>query len=265
MVSIHAPTRGATLPVQPGRRGNRVSIHAPTRGATSAPVVWILPVRRFNPRPHAGGDLSFALLKMGSIMFQSTPPRGGRPRSSSSSWMNIRVSIHAPTRGATAPRSSLSKRSLFQSTPPRGGRLGIFPASLTVSMFQSTPPRGGRHTVHRVTTVDLLVSIHAPTRGATGRTVSRGELKRVSIHAPTRGATWFRAVVFRLWGVSIHAPTRGATSHSARSVAPEMGFNPRPHAGGDVRSDTTNVSWLVSIHAPTRGATQCCCHTSAAG
>ena len=34
MVSIHAPTRGATLHGPVLRRGIRVSIHAPTRGAT---------------------------------------------------------------------------------------------------------------------------------------------------------------------------------------------------------------------------------------
>jgi len=34
LVSIHAPTRGATLEYQPLRRLYGVSIHAPTRGAT---------------------------------------------------------------------------------------------------------------------------------------------------------------------------------------------------------------------------------------
>ena len=33
----------------------------------------------------------------------------------------------------------------------------------------------------------------------------------VSIHAPTRGATWFDSVCYEDYDVSIHAPTRGAT------------------------------------------------------
>ena len=76
------------------------------------------------------------------------------------------------------------------------------------------------------------VSIHAPTRGATRKTVkpvvrhgfnsrahegrdrcsSRGAaFGRVSIHAPTRGATGDAVPARFVRGVSIHAPTRGAT------------------------------------------------------
>ena len=58
MVSIHAPTRGATLHGPVLRRGIRVSIHAPTRGATP---------RYPSPPPP-------------TIEFQSTHPHGVRPR-----------------------------------------------------------------------------------------------------------------------------------------------------------------------------------------
>ena len=34
-----------------------------------------------------------------------------------------------------------------------------------------------------------LISIHAPTRGATSTPLSRKRLTLISIHAPTRGAT----------------------------------------------------------------------------
>ena len=56
-VSIHAPARGATLFLQPMQGFFMVSIHAPARGATDVEVVTVTPK-----------------------MFQSTPPRGGRPR-----------------------------------------------------------------------------------------------------------------------------------------------------------------------------------------
>ncbi len=55
MVSIHAPTRGATLHGPVLRRGIRVSIHAPTRGATEF--------------MHFCSDM---------LMFQSTHPHGVR-------------------------------------------------------------------------------------------------------------------------------------------------------------------------------------------
>ena len=57
-VSIHAPARGATRWEIPGHPGEKVLIHAPARGATFA---WFR-------------DWVTAL-------FQSTPPRGGRPGS----------------------------------------------------------------------------------------------------------------------------------------------------------------------------------------
>ena len=57
-----------------------------------------------------------------------------------------------------------------------------------------------------------MVSIHAPTRGATSIMLDL-ELTEavVSIHAPTRGATYqtYPEILDNI--VSIHAPTRGAT------------------------------------------------------
>ena len=67
--------------------------------------------------------------------------------------------------------------------------------------------------VYRPVKLIVLVSIHAPTRGATNTFQSRVHICVVSIHAPTRGATTQKDVDCRLIHVvSIHAPTRGATS-----------------------------------------------------
>ena len=101
----------------------------------------------------------------------------------------------------------------------------------------------------------IQISIHAPTRGATGQcdfiaerkifqsTLPQGErlfiscplrrLRRISIHAPTRGATPHRGGLEEAMRISIHAPTRGATY----THAPPL----------------TKTS--ISIHAPARGAT----------
>ena len=81
--------------------------------------------------------------------------------------------------------------------------------------------------------VKIAISIHAPTRGATGAgyrlgidalfqsTLPREERLcsgricsicfRISIHAPTRGATFFLLLLRFFDIISIHAPTRGAT------------------------------------------------------
>ena len=60
------------------------------------------------------------------------------------------------------------------------------------------------------------VSIHAPTKGATGNSDHLPSGNGVSIHAPTKGAT--SPALRRRWvsEVSIHAPTKGATQYDLR-------------------------------------------------
>ena len=110
-VSIHAPTRGATnLHVEFLRDSELVSIHAPTRGATKSSRPDYIILASFNPRAHAGRAAQAYL----AFRFQSTP-RGARtnqqvqfqstrPRGATILGATARpseVSIHAPTRGAT--------------------------------------------------------------------------------------------------------------------------------------------------------------------
>ena len=78
LISIHAPTRGATVFRRAERNSCRISIHAPTRGAT-IPNIDI---------PDVAG-------------FQSTLPREERPQHYLIFKPYARISIHAPTRGAT--------------------------------------------------------------------------------------------------------------------------------------------------------------------
>ncbi len=80
MISIHAPTRGATGITPDKGLAMPISIHAPTRGATPVEAA-------FTP----------------AEIFQSTLPRGERQSGSKNYLQNNRISIHAPTRGATYP------------------------------------------------------------------------------------------------------------------------------------------------------------------
>ena len=143
MVSIHAPTRGATLQGTAKYRGQQVSIHAPTRGATH----------------HRG-------------------------------WSNQQqqVSIHAPTRGATSIIQDRILGSGFQSTHPHGVRRK-FPFLSRISIGFNPRTHTGCDATLILGSRDCKVSIHAPTRGATGRNNSDRGCYQVSIHAPTRGAT----------------------------------------------------------------------------
>ena len=123
--------------------------------------------------------------------------------------------------------------SQFQSTHPHGVRLKGVEYGDCSEEFQSTHPHGVRpdHPGHSPTF--NVVSIHAPTWGATfvfriittyflcfnPRThmgcdcvlMTKGISGRVSIHAPTWGATGHLYITHRWRKVSIHAPTWGAT------------------------------------------------------
>ena len=55
--------------------------------------------------------------------------------------------------------------------------------------FQSTLPRGERLAQYVIYYNHRNISIHAPARGATQKTLVRGIYADISIHAPARGAT----------------------------------------------------------------------------
>ena len=77
-ISIHAPTRGATIFTGLGIVSDVISIHAPTRGATSAVLLFPVATSNFNPRSHEGSDQSILFNGQRTVQFQSTLPRGER-------------------------------------------------------------------------------------------------------------------------------------------------------------------------------------------
>ena len=188
--------------------------------------------RCFNPRTHEGCD-----------------NRSGGHRTST------QVSIHAPTRGATAGANWAINEFLFQSTHPRGVRLWSLwsqvslerfnprthegcdtsssVAILLSTMFQSTHPRGVRpHSLHRQTAYRRFQSTHP--RGVRLRPRCRSTATQSFNPRTHEGCDGKFDGVPATWDVSIHAPTRGAT----------------------VRSTESSCKISVSIHAPTRGATR---------
>ena len=124
------------------------------------------------------------------------------------------------------------------------------------------------------------ISIHAPTRGATGNPYFSQTSANISIHAPTRGATIilllficcsiFQSTLPReerhsqtmhqptCQTISIHAPTRGATRFYFFRRVPFSHFNPRSHERSDLSTTISCIRCIISIHAPTRGATLAC-------
>ena len=143
-----------------------ISIHAPTRGATKPLVMEYTTPADFNPRSYKRSDKVLpCLLLIGRYFNPRSYKRSDAHCSKSSCWRIyfnprsykrsdvrahekgscIAISIHAPTRGATSQMRSQPCYSIFQST-----------------LLQEERP-----SVYRAIAISSCISIHAPTRGAT--------------------------------------------------------------------------------------------------
>ena len=143
-----------------------ISIHAPTRGATIPPVVkkFLLIFQSTLPREER---LARALGALGVYIFQSTLPREERRD-------NMKV---------------IAEIEKFQSTLPREERLSS--QARLIWWNQHFNPRSHERSDNSGNLIrgGMVISIHAPTRGATFRGFFYRVIHMISIHAPTRGAT----------------------------------------------------------------------------
>ena len=143
----------------------------------------------------------------------------------------VRVSIHAPTKGALmSPTLRISCS--FNPSSHEGSDSAINVDKAEVSMFQSTLPRRER------------LFVWARIKGDDG----------VSIHAPTKGATCI--IIISLF-ISLFQSTLPRRERQINKGACNVYacFNPRSHEGSDVVPTTAPSYTRVSIHAPTKGAT----------
>ena len=119
-ISIHAPTRGATitylsLPPQSGYFNPRSH-----KGSDGTPFLCYLYDRDFNPRSHKGSDWNRPRNSLKSLRFQSTLPQGERL------WEYGTVELFR----------------LFQSTLPQGERLFLNPLPACHSHFNPRSHKG---------------------------------------------------------------------------------------------------------------------------
>ena len=124
-ISIHAPTRGATCS---GHKifytGSKFQSTLP-RGERHVRVIkYSILVPNFNPRSHEGSDVCIRVAGYTITYFNPRSHEGSDFSWGSIAVMYTRISIHAPTRGATLRMGSRVYHYIFQSTLPRGERLG---------------------------------------------------------------------------------------------------------------------------------------------
>ena len=130
-------------------------------------------------------------------------------------------------------RVTYSINKVFQSTHPRGVRLYLRNKRVISRMFQSTHPRGVRQITFVSYGTDKVVSIHAPTRGATIDSSNFRVQFEVSIHAPTRGATW--PIACSRYNLRFQSTHPRGVRHDVESLNyNQQCFNPRTHEGCDL-------------------------------
>ena len=141
------------------------------------------------------------------------------------------------------------KNSSFNPRTHAGCDATLHQAASLSTEFQSTHPRGVRRTECDISSRRRRFNprTHA---GCDPNNNNQNEKSKVSIHAPTRGATGEWLCQRRGTAVSIHAPTRGATFINNRTLTTLLGFNPRTHAGCDLRrlAVMAKVSAFQSTH-----------------
>ena len=189
-----------------------ISIHAPARGATNPHEINLQSSFDFNPRSREGSDADvlFCVSILETISIHA-PARGATAKSVGS-LKAVVISIHAPARGATLFTNSF-QISTFDFNPRSREGSDKRERLITdeVQAFQSTLPRGERRRFNDDVKSSLVISIHAPARGATIKLLPSEANTIISIHAPARGATEVEITKARPVAISIHAPARGAT------------------------------------------------------
>ena len=167
------------------------------------------PTKHFNPRSHEGSDTRLPSCFFSLFYFNPRSHEGSDTNMSLEKAVE-NISIHAPTRGATAaaPLTTAPSRISIHA-PTRGATY----CTKYESAFQYFNPRSheGSDVGFRHIFKCFFISIHAPTRGATRQFIRFVIKSLISIHAPTRGATRHSVIVRHFSVISIHAPTRGAT------------------------------------------------------
>ena len=186
------------------------------------------------------------------------------------------ISIHAPPRGATSSELRRVARSRnFNSRPSARGDSDVAVFVNILSDFNSRPSARGDD-LGALLVRQLIISIHAPPRGATSRRRRDPEPRHFNSRPSARGDNTLIGIPYTKL-ISIHAPPRGATTarsqHSAfilfqftplregrrvvaRRTCAKSNFNSRPSARGDTMALSRYTATIVFQFTPLREGRQ---------
>ena len=143
----------------------------------------------------------------------------------------------------------------FQSTLPRRERHLVRQRWDKSRKFQSTLPRRERLEAVVFFLELVVISIHAPAKGATNRYKNFWLTSGFQSTLPRRERRYRLIAFIYIIIISIHAPAKGATTETIWycSIIPD--FNPRSREGSDKMVEHLQGFSSISIHAPAKGAT----------
>ena len=210
-----------------------ISIHAPTRGATSLKATEYKLSIDFNPRSHERSDNYIPDEFKSYIISIHAPTRGATMTSDETGMVAIFQSTlpreERPVRRYSLPLISVNFN-------PRSHERSDNIQNLTFALtkrFQSTLPREERRC--------MRVRIAAPLCNFNPRSHERSDvgcLLRLFYHLnfnPRSHERSDKPFIYKALRtiISIHAPTRGATMHQCRHSLQLSNFNPRSHERSD--------------------------------
>ena len=224
-----------------------ISIHAPTRGATISVDAGDLP-RNFNPRSHEGSDNKEINATHGIVISIHAPTRGATiPMTSTGYVRNFNLRSHEGS--DTVALETLNSYLNFN---PRSHEGSDYSRLWALLLHQYFNPRSheGSDDNGRVLEAEYLNFNPRSHEGSDSISFDICTMTAISIHAPTRGATEVDPAKYYDQGISIHAPTRGATCFTHSDFPFLLYFNPRSHEGSDGKHTPDLLSLLFQSTLP---------------
>ena len=220
---------------------------------------------------------STALLPSTSMSFQSTLPR--EERLSNNPYIDKISNFNPRSHERSDIKIFVILLLQVSDFNPRSHERSDIASRLSLSDARNFNPRSHERSdeyAHSKTFGDVIISIHAPTRGATDIEYSNGIIVEFQSTLPReeRRLWWwcfwwhsnfnprshersdkFSSKILIIQWISIHAPTRGATYYTL-CISNDKAISIHAPTRGATEADLSLFLNLeISIHAPTRGAT----------
>ena len=164
-ISIHAPTRGATKSRSDILMLSIIFQSTLPQGERRNDTDRVEFIFNFNPRSHKGSDIWETGYGWMHSDFNPRSHKGSDYRKREASRMD-KISIHAPTRGATKTQqpNPNAYKDISIHAPTRGATVLIKLQKLLPQYFNPRSHKGSDYKTSRITGGMMKISIHAPTR-----------------------------------------------------------------------------------------------------